>query len=136
MAPESFFSAKSSLFIHLFLILMLICFPPLDISLCPPSWLGWKELQQQESPFSHPLQSDLLLWRFLATGASLDFGESTLAMSTPEPEDKSFLLGFHLHFICDGDTAWLYPRAPCLPWVLAKRVPGGLSAFSCYWLNP
>lgn len=54
---------------------------------------GMEGAAQWESPFSHPLQSDLLLWRFLAPGASLAFGESTLAMSSPEPEDKSFLLG-------------------------------------------
>lgn len=72
VAPESFFSAKSPLFILLFLIPMLICFPSLDIPLHPPFQLGWKELQQQESPLSHPLQSDLL-WRLLAPGASLAF---------------------------------------------------------------
>lgn len=51
-------------------------------------------LAGMESPFSHPLQSDLLLWRFLAPGASLALGEGALAMSSPGPEDESFLLGF------------------------------------------
>lgn len=58
----------------------------LDIPLHPPFQLGWKELQQQESPLSHPLQSDLLLWRLLAPGASLAFRESTLARSSPESQ--------------------------------------------------
>lgn len=73
-------------FIPLFLFLMLICFSSLDIPLHPPFQLGWKELQQQESPLSHPLQSDLLLWRLLAPGDSLAFGESTLARSSPESQ--------------------------------------------------
>lgn len=48
-------------------------------------------------PLIHPLQAqaDLLLFRLLAPGASLAFGDNTLAMcGSAEPEDKSFLLGF------------------------------------------
>lgn len=54
--PETSFSANSLLFIpqskaeqHLLLLPGLICFSPLDVPLSPPSQLGWRELQQQES---------------------------------------------------------------------------------------
>lgn len=70
MAPESFFSAKSSLFIPLFLILMLICFSPLGTLLYSLSWLGWKELHSGNLPF--PTRCNLIS----------SFGDSWLQVPT------------------------------------------------------
>ena len=88
-----------------------------------------------EIPLIHLLQAqaDLLLLRLLAPGASLAFGDNTLATcSSSEPEHKSFLLGFCISSVV-VILAGLFPgslpplglrkeiirRAECILFVLA-----------------